>query len=108
MTTEPTEKLLLADQDGHFYLLSPELLQQARVPDEQAAAIRAELEKLGTQNDVAGCSLTVTTQAVGEEAGGGSSPPTLTTMAGGGFEESGGGQPSPIRVPFLPPFFRSL
>ena len=107
MTTEPTEKLLLADQDGNYYLLSPEVLQQARVPDEQAAAIRAELEKLGNQSDVAGFSLMVTTQAVGEEAGGGSPPPNLTTLAYGSGEESGGGQP-PLRVPFPPPFFRSL
>ena len=105
MTTEQMEKLLIADQDGNFYLLSPEVLQQARVPAEHAAEIRAELEKRANQSDVSGFSLTVTSQAIGEESGGGSPTPTLTTLALG--EEGGAGQ-SPIKIPFPPPFFRGL
>ena len=107
MTAERTEQLLLADQDGKYYLLTPEVRQQARVPEPQAAAIRADLAKLGDQNDVAGFSLTVATQAVREESGGRSPTPNLTTLAFGSGEESGGGQ-APIRVPFPPPFFRNL
>ena len=105
MTNEQSEKLLIADRAGNYYLLSQEMLDQARVPEARAAEIRAELEKVGSQGDVSGFSLTVTTQAVGEESGGGSPMPDFTTLAIG--EEGGAGQ-SPIKVPFPAPFFRGL
>ena len=105
MTNEQMEKLLIADQAGNYYLLSQEMLDQARVPAERAAEIRAELEKLSSQSDVSGFSLMATTQAVGEESGGSSPMPSLTTLAVG--EESGASQ-TPIKIPFPPPFFRGL
>lgn len=113
------ERVVLMDTDGNYYLLTPEMLAQARVPAEHAAQMRTDLEQHGA-GDVSGFSLLVTSQAVGEEAGTGGSP-SLTTMAVG--EEGGSGRPlpgpttralgeasggvaGPINLPFQPPWFR--
>ena len=103
MTNEQTEKLLLTDQDGNYYLFSREMLDQARVPAEHTEQIRAEMQKVAGEGDVVGFSSLVTTQAVGEESGGRSPMPTLTSSAIG--EESGGAPPI-LTLPNLPPFFR--
>lgn len=105
MTNEWAERLVLTDQDGNFYLFSREMLDKARVPAEHSAELRAELEKHVQQSDVAGYSMLVTSQAVGEEGGSGRPAPELTTLALG---EEGGTHLDPIRLPFEPPWFRNV
>jgi hypothetical protein len=105
MTTEWTERLVLTDQDGNYYLFSREMLDAARVPAEHAAELRAEVDKLSKESDVSGYSLLLTSQAVGEEGGSARPAPELTTLAIG---EEGGTHLDPIRLPFEPPWFQGL
>jgi hypothetical protein len=51
MTAQPLEDLVLLDQAGTYYRLTPELLEQARVPDEQRAALE---QQLGEADDTTG------------------------------------------------------
>jgi hypothetical protein len=105
MTNEWTERLVLTDQDGNFYLFSREMLDKARVPAEHAAEFRAELEKHVQGSDVAGYSMLVTSQAVGEEGGSGRPAPELTAF---GIGAESGTPLEPIRLPFEPPWFRNV
>jgi hypothetical protein len=105
MTNSEMNRLVLTDNDGNYYLFSKEMLDQARLAPERAAELRDEIEKAIGRSEVSGYSLTVTTQALGEEAGSGRPGPELTTLALG---EEGGTKLDPIRLPFEPPWFRSL
>ncbi len=105
MTNTDMERIVLADQQGNVYAFSREMLDRARLSPEHAAELRAELEKVTGDSDVSGYSLTVTSQALGEEAGSGRPAPELTTLAIG---EEGGTHLDPIRLPFEPPWFKNV
>ncbi|MGH2583353.1 MAG: hypothetical protein ACRDJE_00390 [Dehalococcoidia bacterium] len=51
VTAQPLEDLVLQDQAGTYYRLTPELLEQARVPDERRAALE---QQLGEADDTTG------------------------------------------------------
>jgi hypothetical protein len=42
MPADATEALVLRDDRGHYYIVTPELLEQARVPDEQSADLERQ------------------------------------------------------------------
>ncbi|MGH2584498.1 MAG: hypothetical protein ACRDJE_06235 [Dehalococcoidia bacterium] len=43
MTSEQGERIVLRDSEGTYYLLSGEALVEARVPDDQTAALEVAL-----------------------------------------------------------------
>ena len=103
MTIEQAEKLLMADDAGNYYLFSREMLEQARVPAEHTAGIRAALDEAVSESDVTGYIAYISTNKYPEESGARSPGSTLTTLAIG---EESGGRPPILTVPGLPPFFR--
>jgi hypothetical protein len=105
MANEDMNRLVLTDKEGNYYLFSREVLDQARLTPDHAAELRKEIEETMGESDVSGYSLTVTSQALGEEAGSGRPAPELTTLALG---EEGGTQLNPIRLPFEPLWFKNL
>lgn len=56
MTNEQSHQIVLKDQQGNYYLLSPQMLDQARVPANQVADIDARLtnDTTGFYTDAAG------------------------------------------------------
>jgi hypothetical protein len=74
VSTDATEVLLLRDDHGRYYVLSRELLEQNRVPEEQVAGLEQEL----TDGDVRGY-LAPTSPVVP----GGNLPLTFTTVGVG-------------------------
>ena len=43
MASETTEMLVLRDSNGEYYLLTPDMLERARVPAEERAAIERQI-----------------------------------------------------------------
>lgn len=54
MSMDQTGAVVLKDQEGNLYLLSREVLAQARVPDEQREEV---LERIGAAGDTGGFAL---------------------------------------------------
>ena len=47
MANDPRERWVLADQHGNYYVLTPEALERARVPESEKPTIEARLRAQG-------------------------------------------------------------